>query len=275
MLRQLLQAAHRLGLLARLLERIGLRHIVTHHQGDQGQQGAAHEGNAPAPFTQLGVGEQEMLQHQQQHQGQQLAADQGHVLEAGVEAAPLRVRHLRQVSRAGAVFAAQAQALQQARQQQDAGRQDAGGGIGRRAGDQERAGAHQQDRRHQGHLAAMAVAQVAEQDAADRAHEEAQGEDAGGRHHLGRGVLGREKGIGEVQGEGRVAVEVEPLDQVAGRADEDGAQARAGNRLGGHRLGAGDRIADGCCHWVSPRSEISLSAPVEAGTSAILARTPP
>ena len=104
-------------------------------------------------------------------------------------------RHLAHVGGRGAVLAAHRQALEQARDQQQRGRQRADRGVGRQAGDQQRAGAHHQHRDQHRGLAAVAVGDAAEQPAADRAHQEAGGEHAGGVQQLAVGSpLGKNAG---------------------------------------------------------------------------------
>ena len=70
---------------------------------------------------------------QQQHDDRsELAADQGDVLEAGIEAAMSGIRDLAEIGGAGAVFAAEAQAFDNARQRENGRRGEADRGIGRR-----------------------------------------------------------------------------------------------------------------------------------------------
>jgi hypothetical protein len=54
-----------------------------------------------------------------------LAADQRHILEAGIEAAMVRVGNLAEIGGAGAIFAAKAEPLDDARDGQDDRRSDA------------------------------------------------------------------------------------------------------------------------------------------------------
>ena len=62
----------------------------------------------------LVVGEEHLLEHQQDQQRGELPADQRHVLKARIEAAVALVGHLGQIGRAGPIFPAEAQALQDA-----------------------------------------------------------------------------------------------------------------------------------------------------------------
>jgi hypothetical protein len=101
----------------------------------------------------------------------------------------LGVRDLGKIRRAGAVLAAQAEALNEARKQQDERRGEADGGVGRRHGDDERAQAHHQHRNGERQTAAVPVGDVAEQPAAEWSHEKADGEDGGGVEELRGGTF--------------------------------------------------------------------------------------
>ena len=65
------------------------------------------------------------------------------------------------------------------------------------------------------------IGEVAEQPAADRAHDEAEREEDGGVELLHDRIASRKEGAGEIQREGRVRVKVVPLHQIADRSDED------------------------------------------------------
>src|SRR3546814_1434904 len=81
---------------------------------------ADHEGNAPAPGGELCLG-QHGLQQDRDEDRAKLAADQGQILKAGPEAAVRARRHFGQIGRARAIFAAERQALKDARGDQDRG----------------------------------------------------------------------------------------------------------------------------------------------------------
>ena len=68
----------------------------------------------------------------------------------------------------------------------------------------------------------MVVGKVAENQPADRPHDEADGEQDRGIELLNNRIVTWEKRVGEIQREGRIRVKVVPLDQVADRPDEDG-----------------------------------------------------
>ncbi|MNM78481.1 hypothetical protein D3C81_903860 [compost metagenome] len=242
------QGAHRafLGFFF-LGERLGLFHAATQVQRHHGTQRADGERDAPAPGVEL-LGGQEVLQDNQHRQSDELAGDQGHVLEAGVEAATLLGRHLAEVSGGGAVFATHRQALQQAREHQQDRRADADDFITRAQGDQQRAEAHQVHRGHQGLFAPDLVGIQTHQPAADRAHQEAHGEDRGGVEQLGGGVAFGEEGLGEVQGEGGVDVPVVPLDHVANGTAEDRLDAAGSGSFFGRRGSRPKRQGVGVIH---------------------------
>ncbi|MNZ37803.1 hypothetical protein D3C78_552600 [compost metagenome] len=231
------QGAHQafLGLFL-LGEGGGFFHATTQVQGHDRAQGADHERYAPAPGIQL-LGGQGLLQDDQHRQGDELAGDQGHVLEAGEETTTLFGRHLAQVGGRGAVFATHRQALHQAGDHQQDRGGNADGFITRGQGDDQRACAHQQDRSHQRGLAALAVGVDTHQPAADRAHQEAHGEDRGGVEQLGGGVASGEEGFGEVQGERGVNVPVVPFDHVADRTAENRLESASGGFFRGWRNG--------------------------------------
>src|SRR4051812_33257357 len=68
---------------------------------------------------------------------------------------------------------------------------------------------------------------MAEQPAADRAHDEPEREQDGGVQLLDDRVVAGKERAREVQREGRVGIEVVPLDEIADRADENRGDAPA------------------------------------------------
>ena len=230
------QAEHGARLLApRRFLRLGFVQGAAQEQGDDGGQSPDDEGDAPAPGAQF-VAAQRQLQHHDHQYGQQLPTDQRHVLEGGEEAAVPLHRHLAHVGGGGAVFAAHAQPLHHARQGQQQRRGDADGLVGRQHGDEQRAGRHHQHGQDHRAPPPVAVGDGAEDPAAQRAHEEAHGEDGGGVQQLRRRVARREEGMGEVErGEG-IGVEIVPLHQIAGGGADDGQRLVAERvRVGGGR----------------------------------------
>ncbi len=204
--------AHRRG--ARLAQ------AATKVERDERRRRADDERNAPPPGAEFGVVEQG-LQQQDDERGEKLSADQGHVLEGRVEAAPPLQRDLAHVSRRRAVLPPDRQPLKQPRQQQQRRSPGADAVVGRQASDDERTAAHHQHGDDHRRLASAAVGNAAEEPAADRPHQEPEGEDAGGVEQLRRGVGLRKKSGREVDRAERIDVEVEPLDEVARRRRDD------------------------------------------------------
>ena len=87
-------------------------------EGDYGEQRTRAEADAPAPGLHR-VFSQRHLEKDEQGQRGQLSADDRHILEARPEAAPRLIRNLGQIGRARAIFAAEAETLDEARDQQD------------------------------------------------------------------------------------------------------------------------------------------------------------
>ncbi len=152
-----------------------------------------------------------------------MPTDQRDVPDAGVEAAMPGFGDFAEIGDAGSVFSALAQTLQDAGDRQDHGRPDPDRRVGRRHGHEKRAEAHHQDRDGERRPAAMPVREVAEDQAADRPHEEGNGEQRGGRELLHDGVALREEGAGEIKRERRIGVDVIPFEQIAERGRQDGA----------------------------------------------------
>jgi hypothetical protein len=142
-------------------------------------------------------------------------------------------------------LAAQGEALHDAQQQQQDRGDDADLCGGRQQTHQGGGPAHQEHRQRQGALAADAVTDVAEDESADRAHQEADGEGGEGQHGAHEGALiGEERGVEDQTGRGGVEEEVVPLD---GGAHQAGPQCRAHLRAGFVGLFSGLGIDNG--HW--------------------------
>ncbi|MNL07836.1 hypothetical protein D3C87_1285290 [compost metagenome] len=233
------QFRHAAGFLAvAALRRRGLVQRAAQQQRHHGGNRANHERNAPAPGPEFGLVEQLLKHHHHQHR-QQLAADQRHVLERREEPTPALERHFTHIGGSCAVFATYGQALQQSRQQQQRRGEGADGGVGRQAGDQQRAEAHHHHRDQHRVLAPVAVRDAAEQPAADRSHQEAGGKHARSVQQLGGRVGFREERRREIDGAERVDIEIEPFDEVAGRSGNNREDAFPGLLWGGCRGGIG------------------------------------
>jgi len=131
-----------------------------------------------------------------------------------------------------APFATDAQPLHEAQGHEQHRGEHAGLLVGGQQADAERGHAHQHERRHEHGLAAQLVAEVPEDDAAQRPREEADRVGGKGRHRACQRVHVREEQLVEHQRRRRaVEEEVIPLD---GGADETG-QHHAAHRRGGRR----------------------------------------
>ncbi len=117
-------------------------------------------------------------------------------------------------------------ALQEAREEQQRRRRRADRRVSRHERDDERTSAHQQDGEHQRGAPPASVADTSENIGADGPHEEAEREDAGGGEHLRDRIVARKESVGKIKREGRIDVEIVPFDQIAGGADENGADPR-------------------------------------------------
>jgi hypothetical protein len=158
--------------------------------------------------------------------------------QAAVKPAPSRRRVLEHDQRRAAPLAAEADALDDAQRNQQDRRPDADLMIGRQQSDAERTEPHHRHGDHQHRLAADAVAEMAEQDAADRAGEKAGRVCAERRQRAGQRIDVREEQAVEDQGRrGAIDQKVVPFD--------DGAD-RSGKHHGGHRplLAAGRSRCD-------------------------------
>ncbi len=210
-----------------------------HHHGNDGQHGADGERNAPTPRPHLFRGQEELLQHQQHEDGAELTSDERHVMKAHVEAAVLMVGHFREVCGAGAVLAAEAQTLDDARQTEEYRRCGANRSRGRCDRDDQRSTAHQQHREHQGMSSAVMVGEVPEQPATDRPHHEASSKQQRGVQLLHNRIAPGEERLGEIERKRRVRVKVVPLDQIADGPDEYRLQSALdvghSERVGSHR----------------------------------------
>ena len=163
--------------------------------------------------------------------GQQVARRRTGLRPGGPEAAVLRLAVLGDDQHGAAPLTAEREALDEPQgDQQDRG-QHADGGEGGQQPDREGRAAHHQQRDDQQLLAADPVAEVAEDQGADRPGEEARprrcAKAAGCRRT--RRLLGEEQGREDERGGRAVEEEVVPLDRGAddARAD-DAAEARAG-----------------------------------------------
>ena len=167
------------------LERRRLVQPQPHEQADRDQHDAEQERDPPAPGQELLVGGVSWT-IRKTHRGQEQAGGHAHLRPAAVEAAPALGGVLDRHQHRAAPLAADPDALGEAQQHQQHRRPDADLGVGGQAPDQEGGHAHDQQRQHQHGLAADAVAEVAEDDAAERPADEADGEGGKGQQRARR-----------------------------------------------------------------------------------------
>ena len=199
---------------------------VADEQADDDEHGAGEERQAPAPGQEIRF-RQPRHQRERAH-GQQDAERRAHQRQAAEEGFPLRRRVFHRHQHGSAHFAAERQALSDVQDDQQHRRGDADLFIGRQQSDEHGAYAHQQQAQRQHGFAADAVAEVAEQDAANRPCQHAAGERAEGRERARHRIELREEDLVEYQcGGGAVGEEVEGFHRGADdRCDGDPEQVR-------------------------------------------------
>ena len=189
---------------------------------DGDQHEADHEADTPAPGEELRLRQTGRQRHDA---GREAQSDrQPDLREAGIQPAfvlgGVFVGHRHRP----APLAAEPDALQHAQQQQQDRRGDADLLIGRQQTDQHRGDAHDHQRHHQHVLAADAVAEMAEDHAAERTGEKADREGGVGEQDRDQRILGREIQLVEDDaGDGAIKEEVVPLDGGADQAGGDDA----------------------------------------------------
>ena len=196
----------------------GLLQRAADDVADDGDRDAQPERDAPAPGEQLVLGERGDRDEDQG--GEQLAALGAAEGEAGEEAAPVRRRVFQRHGVGAGLLAGGGDALQDAAEHEQDRGEAADLVAGGQAADEERRQAHQDQREDHDLLAAQPVAEVAEEQRADRAGRV--GDTEGGQREQGRG--GRvglvEEDLREDQG-GGAAVDEEVV-VLQGAADPGG-----------------------------------------------------
>ena len=120
-----------------------------------------------------------------------------------------------------AIFAAERQTLQQTQtDEDDRGRDADRRGVGQQSDDESRK-THDQDGDEEGVFAADEVANTAEHERAERAHEEARGEGEQREDVTRRGRIGAEELCADDRSERAVKIEVVPFEHRAERRRED------------------------------------------------------
>jgi len=236
------------GLVALLVEHLEHRRLLELEpdpHGDQDQDRAEEEGQAPQPAVQHGLGgEGDEGESAGAQQGAELDAHEG---QRGEEAAALRRRELRDEHGGARLLGPGAQPLEDAEQDQQDRGDDTGGLEGGEDADQEARAAHEGDGGDEDHLAAQLVAEVAEHQPADRPGGEANGVGAQRRDRAAGGAQGLEEQLAEDEGTGQaVDVEVVVLEGRPHRGRQGGAPELLGIYL---------RLVIGLRHEVALRGE--------------------
>ncbi|MCY1219408.1 hypothetical protein D9M72_313820 [compost metagenome] len=196
------------------------------------------EGNAPAPITEFGLGQEGLEQVDDQQRGQQAQRCRG-LQRTGIQPALVHGGVLGHVGNRAADLAAQRQALQQPQQHQQHGGGDADLLIRGQHADADGGNTHQQDGDQEGVLAPDQVAQAAEQQRAHRPYQEARAEGGQAGQEGGSLIALGEEQCAEVHRQRGVDVEVVPLHQGAeGRGKDDLALLGSHAGSGGARLTA-------------------------------------
>ena len=185
------------------------------HREDE-QDDRYPERHSPAPLGE-GLGVHVGAAQVDDDERQEEAERRGRLDEARVVTAPVVRRMLRDVGRGAAVLAAEREALHQAQRHHQDRRQPADGCVGRQQADQERRCAHEDDGDEEGVLAADEVADAAEDQRAEGAHEKAGGISGECREQRRRLVARRKEQGGEERRQHRVQVKVVPLEDRAER----------------------------------------------------------
>ena len=216
-------AERRLGALAlglHPLEDRRLAQLQADIDGEEEQDDGDQERNAPAPFGER-RGVHDGADAADDGEGEEEAQGGGGLDEAGVVAALAVGGVLGDVGGGAAVLAAEGQALQQTQADEQDRREPTDALVGRQKADGGGGEAHDQDGDQEGVLAADHVAEAAEDQRAERPHQEAGGVGGeGGQQGGGVVALGKEQ-RGEERRQGGVQIKVVPLEHGAQRGGED------------------------------------------------------
>jgi hypothetical protein len=120
-------------------------------------------------------------------------------------------------------FAAEAEALDQPQQHHQHARRHAPGGVARQQSHADRAARHYQDRRDEHRPPPVAIAEMAEDDAADRAGEIADREDRERQDERNERIARGKEGRADILGEHRVDDEIVEFERAAEAGEEDDA----------------------------------------------------
>ncbi|MGY3510032.1 hypothetical protein ACVIQY_003007 [Bradyrhizobium sp. USDA 3051] len=209
-----------LPLVLHLLEDRGFVEAKPDPDRDAEQQHRDQERNAPAPSCEVGFAERGA--REQDHQQRQEQSERRRGLDEGGVVAALAVRSmLRDVGGRTAIFTAEREALGETqRDQDDRGRDADGGSVGQQADDESRQ-THDQDGDEESVFAADDVADTAEHDRAERAHQEAGREGQQREDVAGCRRIGREELRADDAGQRTVEIEIVPLEDGTERGGEN------------------------------------------------------
>ena len=192
-------------------EVLGFLHGHTHVGTDDEQHGAQDEGHAPAP-AQEGFGAENGAQQSDDAGGQQQADGHADLGQAAVEGALGFGSGFKGHEHRAAPFAAKADTLKQTADDEQNRGPDADGFIGGDQADADRGRTHDFQRQNEHLLAAQLVAEVPEDDAAQRTGHKAHGKGGKGQHGADAGVkVGEIELVEEQAGNNAVQEEVVPF----------------------------------------------------------------
>ena len=231
----LLQHLHQrhLGLRAALLhlgEQRALRDGHPDPEADHDERAREQERDAPAPRQERLFGQHDVEQREDAC-GQQVADRDADLRPAGVEPSPVRRAVLERHQHGATPLAAEPEPLREPQDDEQDRGGDADGGVGGQQADEERRDTHDQQSDDEHLLAADAVAEMAEDDAAERPGEEPDGVRREGQQGADQRVERGEEQRVEHQRRGRaVEEEVVPLQRRPDEAGDDHLAGRAGRR---------------------------------------------
>jgi len=210
------------GFFAKGLESGRFLQLHAHIEAQQAQRPGDQKGNAPAP-CQHGLRPQRHLQAGDQRGTGDIAAKGAELQPAAHQATAAVGGIFGHEGRRAAIFAAGRKALHQTGAQQ----QRRGGHADLRIGGDQADGKGADGHHHHGHgqhlVAAIAVPQGPQHDAAQRAHEESGGEGGERGDQLHGGFVAREENLPQRDRQIAVNAKVEPLHRIAERGRGDGA----------------------------------------------------
>ena len=188
-------------------------------QAERAQDGAAQERDAPAPGVHC-LGPERAVQGGDQQRSDQRARHGADEAQAGADAAMAVWAALAEIDHGDRELATDRDALDHAQKDQRCRGERPDAGVGGQQADGDRGYRHRQHRDQQGHAPPYAIADMAEQHAAERARDEGNGEYAVGGQQRQQVVVEGKEVPGETSGQEAVGGEVVPLQHVADAAGQ-------------------------------------------------------